>query len=116
MLLIKEFPTENEVNKCRTKIKGMVFKNKYIKIMNLLHYFYFTIIFLFTVITWYYVSAFDAVFQNTQLYLLYEIFISIVIDLLLIFIIAFIVTCMRVFALKCRNEKIFIFVRFIEVH
>ena len=115
-LLIKEFPTENEVNKCRTKIKGMIFKNKYLKIMNLLHYFYFTIIFLFTVITWYYVSAFDAVFQNTQLYLLYEIFISIVIDLLLIFIIAFIVTCMRVFALKCRKEKIFIFVRFIEVH
>ena len=115
-LLIKEFPTENEVNKCRTKIKGMIYKNKYMKIMNLLHYFYFSIIFVLTIITWYYVSAFDAVFQNTQLYLLYEMFISIVIDFLLIIIIAFIITCMRAFALKCKNEKIFIFVRFIEVH
>ena len=104
-LLIEKLPNEEkEDEEVENKIKQIQIKN----------YVLFAIVIALSIFCWYYVAVFTAVFDNTQIYLIYGVLSSIVFYFILICILSAVITGIRFLAVKLKLEMVFKVNRFFE--
>ena len=75
------------------------------KILKIKYILFFIISIIFLIFFWYYLSSFGAVYQNSQIYLIKNIFISFGFSLLLPFIINLLSRILRIYSLNSNNRK-----------
>lgn len=115
-ILAKSFPDEDELNlsAVKTKVEREKIKQQISDHIRKLHYIFFLISFLFIIFYWYYVSAFCAVYQNSQVGWLIDSIVSFGLSMILPFFIALICVCSRLLSLNIGNEKLLYFSKFLE--
>ena len=66
---------------------------------------YFIISLIFLIFLWYYISSFGAVFQNSQVYLIKNTFISFSLEFIYPFLIYLLPGILRIFSLRTKDRK-----------
>ena len=106
LLLIKtekEIVTiKNEQNKNAINIQ----KEKIIKCINIKYSIFFVLNLILLLLFWYYLTCFNAIYQNTQIYLIKNTFISFGLSLIYPFVINIFPGILRIYSLKKENSKI----------
>ena len=106
LLLIKtekEIVTiKNEQNKNVINIQ----KEKIIKCINIKYSIFFVLNLILLLLFWYYLTCFNAIYQNTQIYLIKNTFISFGLSLIYPFVINIFPGILRIYSLKKENSKI----------
>ena len=104
-LLIVNFPNDKEILQ---NVNGSEnYREKRSKKMKILNYVFFGIVIGMSVFMWYYVSVFTAVFENSQMYLIYAAVMSIAVYFIFVCIAGAVTSAIRVLALKYKCETIF---------
>ena len=80
-------------------------KKKKLKCMKIKFAIFFILNFLLLVLFWYYLTCFNAIYENTQIYLIENTFISFAISLFYPFIINILPTIIRIHSIKSSNKK-----------
>ena len=99
--LTEESISELKQTKSESKIEE---KEKLIKCIKIKFIFFFILNFLFFVLMWYYLSAFCAVYKNTQIFLLKDTLISYATSLVYPFLYNFIPCIVRTISLRAKNK------------
>ena len=100
--LTEESISELKQKKSKEKI---IERKKLIRCIYIKFIFFFMLNFLFLVFMWYYLSAFCAVYKNTQIFLLKDTLISYLTSLIYPFLYNFIPSFVRILALKGKNRE-----------
>ena len=106
LLLIK---TEKEIVKIKKEQNQNLInalKEKIIKCINIKYSIFFVLNLILLLLFWYYLTCFNAIYQNTQIYLIKNTFISFGLSLIYPFIINIFPGILRVYSLKIENNKI----------
>ena len=103
-LLAKNFPNEEDFE-CSDRSKSEELKEKVSMHIKRLHYGFFVLLFIFILFYWYYITAFCAVYQNSQIGWLLDSLMSFLVSMVLPFLVAFLCVVLRKIALKTENEK-----------
>ena len=97
--LVYQIKHEEDIDKAKEKME------KVKKILIIKYICFYVISFVLLFLFWYYLSSFDAVYQNTQVYLIKNTIISFICSLLYPFIINILPNILRIFSLKDSNRK-----------
>ena len=81
-------------------------KKKKLKCMKIKFAIFFILNFLLLVLFWYYLTCFNAIYENTQIYLIENTFISFAISLFYPFIINILPMIIRRYSIKSSNKKL----------
>ena len=115
-ILIIDYPDEEELEKVVKRFKDYTYKYNLIKKMKRFNLLLFIIAIAISLFYWYYLSAFCAVYRNTQWIVIYDTLLSILISFISIILISLFCATLRVLSLKCQSQSLFYFVKFIEIH
>ena len=114
-LLVVDFPDEEELAKAKMN-SGNDDKRRIMRKINNSMKSYFILVFILSLLFWYYVTAFCAVYRQSQINWVYGALTSFVISLFIPFILAFINVGLRKISFSCRNEVLYHLARLFEAY
>ena len=114
-LLVVDFPDEEELAKAKMN-SGNDDKRRIMRKINNSMKSYFILVFILSLLFWYYVTAFCAVYRQSQINWVYGALTSFVISLFIPFILAFINVGLRKISFSCRMEVLYHLARLFEVY
>ena len=94
-----------EIKIQRTKVKAFNLKEKKLRCMKIKFAIFFILNFLLLTLFWYYLTSFNAIYENTQIYLIENTFISFSFSLFYPFIINIFPSMIRMCSLHSSNKK-----------
>lgn len=114
-LLVVDFPDEDELTKAKMN-SGTDDKRRIIRKINNSIKSYFILVFILSLLFWYYVTAFCAVYRQSQINWVYGALTSFAISLCIPFILAFINVGLRKLSFSCRMEVLYHLARLFEAY